>query len=321
MGSKRSLTSLIGIHNRPLENDCYDDFVKWCRLEHELPLLYTHWRDDVLTGDDGTRTVCFMQDPVGKGKARRIPKDALNHPDTVNRAVRDIAYPIWRNAGLFCPGDAVPFDYGTALESLPCLLKDTGKQMGRVYFVDSEERLDWVWLEASRFNEDKFRIIPFVDTKYEDGFYRMHRYLVAGDKAIPCALSKTKSWLSKASRMSAAKKWSDEEWESFLDEWEVFWNLETVHPDIVTAVTSLDVDFALVDATHIEGEDQPIIWEINPYVNLRPSEVAGKRERTWPFMANYFFGTDIPLQNVSRDEVKKVFMGFKGFGTYWRDEK
>jgi hypothetical protein len=311
---------VVGVHNRPIENNCFDEFVAWC-IDRGLDLHYVRWSDYEDVGQD--KTVCMMQDPVGRKKAGVLPDDCLNHPRYGNNAVRDIAYPIWREHGINCPSPVRDFNYAELVDeaAYPYLLKDTGKQMGRTFLVKDEARLDWVAFEAKRFDWDKFKVIEFIDAAWSDGLNRLHRFLVCGERVLPVALARTKGWCCKTTNQRSTK-WTNNEVESFINEWFGFYLNEASHRrSILATCRSLGIDFALVDATVSEDGKDIVFWEVNPYVNLRRSAVAGKLERWFPMMANYLFETDIPEQPLHPDEIRRVLREFAGYKGFWMKER
>jgi hypothetical protein len=349
------MKTITFVHNRPSDNDCYDEFA----LEY-LPGLATvrwvPWREasaKALSGSD--LVVCAMQDPVGRVKARAVPMPGLtprespygpvlNHPSRMDNARRDVAYRMWREAGIPCPPPPQPFDRDALRDrfrregAAPILLKDVTRQMGRGYLVDSLKRLDEVYFHSSRFDERKFMTLDFIDLRqhFADGHHRLHRYLVCGDWVLPVVLAKTRGWSCKASHMHRdVVGWTPEQRADFEQELLAFWH-SAVPPEITRSVSALGLDFALVDATVCPGETpgapRVTIWEVNPYMNLRPKEATGKRERWWPLFADYLLtragapaGLTLPLPGPA-DAAAYVdnVRDWKGYGTYWakaRDEE
>ena len=102
---------VFGIHNRPNENDCYDEFAAWC-VERGYPLRYENWKDFEGCEDDET-TFCMMQDPVGRWKAKRLPDDCINHPKWSNSADRRI-FPITASMAYEALSYAAPSSGGPA---------------------------------------------------------------------------------------------------------------------------------------------------------------------------------------------------------------
>jgi hypothetical protein len=303
---------MTGIHNRPHDNDCYDGFVEWLRKQG-VYFEYVRWDEYRDRGEDVV--VTMMQDPVGSRKAGAVPARALNHPSSMNRCVRSECYPVWRAEGIRCPGD--PKRFRREDVTYPCLLKVIGKQMGRAFRLRNPRDLDHVVFDCATFDEDKFWIVPFVDTKFPDGYFRLHRYLVAGEEAIPVVLAKTRSWCSKASHMrTVARGWRDEDWDSLAREFEEF-QRSAAPPQVTRAVASLGLDFGLVDATLTP--QGPVVWEVNPYMNLRDAEAAGKPERWWPFFASYLTGRGFPRREITGLEYITRIREFRGYKPNWRD--
>ena len=305
-----------GIHCRPQDNDCYDQFVDWCNSQG-LPVSYKRWNEfDATAVEEGDKVVCLMQDPIGRRKAEAVPAGALNHPSAMNLAVRDFAYPIWRMTGINCPPPVRDFDFDELAEEgdYPYLLKHTAKQMGRGYLVDSLERLEWVAFCAQRFDEERFKVIKFIDTRWSDGFNRMRRYMVCGDQVTPLAIAVTKGWKCKTTEMKP-KHQSFEKW---VDEWIAFYD-EPCPPHAMLCCKSLGIDFAFVDTSPTEDGNY-VYWEVNPYMNLRPSGIGPKRDY-WVTFANYLFGTDMPVVRPTADELIHSMRTFEGFKTYWMEER
>lgn len=310
------MKKVFAIHNRPNENDCYDWFVRWSR-EREYPLEMIHWKDfnpSVVTSQD--KVAVFLQDPVPHNRLKNIPDTALNA--FLNNADRRYAYPIWEQNDIICPPSPEPFDYFRLRkeQAFPYLIKDLTKQMGKGFVVDSVKRLDWLMTKSKKFDENDYWTLKFVDTKYSDGYYRLHRYLVCGDRAIPCRFAKTPQWNCKGSHMYEAKQWNQDELQKFISEYSLFWDAP-VPSNVVKAVKLLDIDFALVDTSICERTGNQIFWEVNPYVNMFPNSSPGIQERWFPFFASYLY--DIPYVDnpVDLEAFARQAIEFKGYKKHW----
>jgi hypothetical protein len=316
-----------GVHNRPIDNNCFDDFARWTR-KVGLPFRYVRWsRFDASKVEPDDRVVCLMMDPIGTRKASVFEDlPVVNHPTNVNRCVRDVAYPIWTREKIPCPGWTRPYLEGVSY-GYPFLLKETGKQMGRGYLVNDDERLRWVTKEAKRFDPDRFRVVPFIDTRWSDGYFRAHRWLVCGSTALPVTVGKTKGWNCKAGH-TPLKRWTEEQRDDFAREYVEHWNRKRVPRAVVRATRSLGLDFGMVDATLGERGKLQIVWEVNPQINLNPRGVPGKPKRDFALFARFIFPEEyhdrIPdpaAARITEEEVIHEFTKFKGFKPYWRVER
>lgn len=295
-------------HNRPLENDCYDGFAEW--LRQHCDVLWRHWRDP-LPGHDVS--VCCMQDPVGKTKLKALPPGTLN----THQTGRETYYPTWRQHGIRCPDGPWPFSYDVAERRLPVLLKDLTRQMGRGYACRTAERLWDVTYTAAKFDAERYSILPLVDVRDEDGLATLHRYLVCGDRAYPVVLAKTTGWSAKASHMKRDLVSGRVDRDKFERQLEEFWD-SVPHPSVAQSVAVAGLDFALVDCT-VMDDGVPMMWEVNPYMNLRPAEAVGKREVWWPAFASYILQRDVPMgpRPTARAWTQNI-LDWQGYKMHWR---
>lgn len=315
------------VHGRPNDHDCFDGFAE----HYHDNVEFINWRD-VGPREPGHLFVSCIQDPVGKNRAAALMAavDAtpgatlLNAPHIANMSQRQFLYTKWTAEGLLCPEPPKEFDYEflKAEGNYPYLVKDLHKQLGRGYVIQNEDRLDWLYLEATRFNIDRFWSISFEDLHDENGFYVMQRYLVAGDKVLPGMLAKTKKWNCKASHMPRdIRKWTEEERTQYVEELEEFW-ISKPHPDILKSVRISGLDFCTVDCTLVaRGKERvPMLWELNPMLNLNPSTVIGKPQSWWRFLANFLFETNELIYWPSAREQVRHFMTYEG-GGHWASLK
>lgn len=338
------------IHNRPVENNCYDDFAE------AYGYSMTHWRD-APRADAGYDeiAVCCCQDPVGSVKARAIGENCLNRPSAMNRVRRDIAYATWRRCGLLCPDAPKLLDLDD-LPPYPFLVKDIGKQMGKGFVIHDDSRLDW-FVSCASYREGRYFAVPYYDLRNPRGHHELHRFIVCGDRVLPGVYAETRAWSCKASHMAREiKRWERCERLEYTDRLQRFWDFHrlSVEDELVEAVRSLRLDFALVDCALVRApvwdcrertddetirsrikttsddwwarDVRPFLWEVNPYMNLCPKEVAGKRERWWPFVASYLEGREHPgpgdgaydLDFVDAREQVELLLNWKGYKQHWR---
>ena len=323
------------VHNRPNDNDCLDEFIAETSREaarQGVYLWYCRWDEDKPTSvdEDNDVMVTFVQDPIGPRKQRVLEKftrrfpEVLNHPSNVNNARRDLAYPIWRSCGLCCPRPPENVYYDTPL---PFIAKDIGKQIGKGFLIDSDKRREWLWEKSKRFYDhpEKFRALDYIDLRAQyGGYHPMHRYVVCRDIVVPVVFAKTKNWNCKATHMTREmRKWTDAQLCQFRDELDVFWNTgfqNVAAHDAALAVSTLGLDFALVDGAIIKeglNAGRLMLFEVNPYMNLRTAANHGKREVWWPPFAK-LLGFDLPIGKLDANAYIKELLDWKGYHLNWR---
>lgn len=317
------MTAVYLVHNRPRDNNCFDDFVERvgpAARDQGVDLRYVYW-ESPWRAEPGDLVACCLQDPIGPKKRAVIHHHVasgtrvLNHYNFINNALRETAYPTWAAHGLPCPAAPQAFFEG-ALPPFPFIVKETGKQMGRGFLINSERRLQWLLTKSKRFRRDRFRVLKYHDIRTPDGYHTLHRYLVCGDQVKPVVFAKTKNWCCKASHMVRdVKRWDAAQRQRYRDELEAFW-ASTPSPQIVQSVRLLGLDFALVD-TSIQKDGTPFFWEVNPYANLRPAEATGKPEVWWPMFAR-LLGVHLPVGLLDSQAYLDNLLSWQGYKLHWR---
>ncbi|MGH8779770.1 tetratricopeptide repeat protein [Paraburkholderia sp.] len=202
--------------------------------------------------------------------AERIGRPVVNHPRLI--AGTDRASVSRRLMGT--PGCVVPATRSFSKEELrqsldntaslvlsfPLLIRPAGTHGGENFEqVEDRDQLD---LFLSRVDEPHYYVMPFIDYRSEDGYFRKYRFIYVGDEILPYHLAIDDKWkVHHVTTSMADFQWMQDEERAFLDDpWRVF---AAPQKSALRAIrNAIGLDYFGIDCS-LTSAGEVVVFEVN----------------------------------------------------------